>query len=187
MVYLQILMKEPTILSAKTVFTANLFEVVEKEIQLENGKILTHHNVERHPTVIVFPITPTYEIYLIKEYRYLLGKTVLEACAGFMNPEEKALAAAKRELQEETGIVAGQWEKLTTIEMASSVIHSQSHLFLAKELEVGTPQPEEDEIIEVVKLPLDEAVKKVMTGEISSSSTIIGIMMLDKLRSEKKL
>ncbi|HSW96205.1 MAG TPA: NUDIX hydrolase [Candidatus Saccharimonadales bacterium] len=180
-------MTDIKILSEKPVFNANLFAVIEKEIELQNGKKLIHHNVERHPTVLIFPITPNYELYLIKEYRYMLGKTVLEATAGFINPQENILAAAKRELKEETGIAAIQWEKLTTIEMASSVIHSQSHLFLAKELELGKAEPEEDEIIEVVKMPLEEAVKKVMTGEINSSSTIAGIMMLDKLKREKKL
>ncbi|HSW88026.1 MAG TPA: NUDIX hydrolase [Candidatus Saccharimonadales bacterium] len=180
-------MNDVKILSAKPVYHANLFDVIEKEIELRNGKKLTHYNVERHPTVSIFPITEKYEIYLIKEYRYLLGKTVLEAPAGFINPQENTLVAAKRELKEETGITAVQWEKLTSIEIASSVIRAQAHLFLAKELEIGKADPEEDEIIEVIKMPLDEAVNKVMTGEISSGSTIAGIMMLDKLKREKKL
>lgn len=180
-------MSDIKILSSKPVFHASLFDVVEKELALPNGKKLTHQNVERHPTVTIFPITSKYEIYLIKEYRYLLKKISLEATAGFVNPQENTLMAAKRELKEETGITAVQWEKLITLEVATSVIHAQAHLFLAKELELGEPELEEDEIIEVVKMPIEEAVKKVMTGEITSSSTIVGIMMLDMLKREKKL
>lgn len=180
-------MSQTKILSSKPVFHAELFDVIENKIALPNGEKRTHHNIQRRPTVIVFPITPKYEIYLIKEYRYMLGKTLLEASAGFVDQDENPLKAAKRELEEETGIIASQWEKLTTLELGSSVTHSQSHLFLARELEIGIPKPEEGEMIELVKISIDEAVQKVMTGEISSSSTIVGIMMLNMLKRERKL
>jgi hypothetical protein len=71
--------------------------------------------------------------------------------------------------------------------MAGSVFKSKGHLFLAKGLEIGENKPEEDEEISIVKIPLSMAVEKVMVGEINHSATVIGILMLDRLRMEKKL
>ncbi len=180
-------MNKASIKSSKTVLESSLFHVVQSELVYPSGRLVTHHDIYRQPTVSVFPITPTYEIYLVTEYRYLLKKTMLEAMAGFMNTNETPLAAAKRELQEETGLKAEQWELLRTIDMAASVIKAQSHLFLAKGLEEGIATPEEDEDITLIKMPLEEAVQKVMTGEITTSASTIGILLLDRLRKEKKL
>lgn len=177
-----------TITSSTSVFKAKLFDVHEVKLQHESGRDVTHHIAYRKPTVCIFPLTPDYEIYLVSEYRYMLGSTILAAAAGFMDKEgEKPLDTAKREAQEELGIAASQWELLTKIELSASAFSAQSFLFLARDLEIGTASPEADEQIQVVKMPLDEAVKKVMFGEITISATMIGILMLDKLRREKKL
>ncbi len=147
-----------------------------------------HHQVERLPTVDIFPLTDTYELCLVSECRPMLGKTILSVPAGFMDKEnEIPLQTAKRELQEELGITANQWEKLQTVELGNSVIHAKAHFFLAKDLTFGAPSPEEDERITLVKLPLSEAVQKVMAGEISGVCSMTGILLLDRLRREKKL
>ena len=173
--------------SKKTVFKAELFDV--KEISLENGagKIKIHHEVERTPIVAVFPLTDSYEIYLISQYRYMFEKTVLEAVAGHVDKGETAIAAARRELKEETGMDALQFEELARTQTSASVFKSPVNLFLAKGLEMGESNPDETEEISLVKMPLKEAVEKVMSGEINHLASMTGILMLDKLRSEKKL
>lgn len=176
------------IISTKPVFSAKLFAVEEYKVQLPTGQEVTHQNIHRKPTVYLFPVTEKYELYLVSEYRYLLGKTIIAGAAGFMDKEgEKPLDTAKREAKEELGITAQQWEQFATIELGSSVIRAQSHLFLVRDLALGEASPEEDEQIEIVKMPMDEAVKKVMFGEITSSATMVGILMLDKMRKEGKL
>jgi len=117
----------------------------------------------------------------------MLDKVVLEAVSGYVDKKETTIAAAKRELKEESGMEAGQLEEIARIEMAGSVFKSKGHLFLAKGLEIGENKPEEDEEISIVKIPLSMAVEKVMVGEINHSATVIGILMLDRLRMEKKL
>lgn len=174
-------------ISSKPVYHAKLFDVEEYKINFKNGREVVHHVVSRKPTVSVFPITEKYEIYLVSQYRYTLKRVTLEAMAGFIENGEKPFEAAKRELKEETGITASQWELMTNIAMAGSVFKAQSHLFLARDLVIGSQQQEEDEEIEVVKMSLDEAVQKVMLGEMNTSATMIGILMLDKMRKEKKL
>ncbi len=110
------------IISSKPVLSAKLFDVNQLTIQFSNGNTAVHHIVDRHPTVCVLPLTDKYEVYFVKQYRYLLQKVTLELMAGFINEKESPLAAAKRELAEETGIQAIQWEELVTADLSASVI-----------------------------------------------------------------
>lgn len=180
-------MDKPKIISHKNIFRAELFDVKELKLKFPDGKDKIHRIAERSSTVSVFPLTQSNNVYLVRQYRYLLDKTTLEAMAGFIKKGESSLSAAKRELREETGIYAEQWEEIARIEMTASVFKSTAYLFLAKDLAVGKPNPDEGEEIEVVRMPLSDAVKKVMSGEINVSASMVGIMLLDKLRREKKL
>jgi 8-oxo-dGTP pyrophosphatase MutT (NUDIX family) len=180
-------MSQWKIFSQQSIFKAKLFEVKEIIFKNKSGQEKVHHVAQRDTVVTIFPLTDKYEIYLISQYRYMLGETVLEAISGYVDKKETTIKAAKRELKEEGGIEAVQLEEIARIQMAGSVFKSKAHLFLAKGLEVGSNNPEEDEEISVVKMPLNEAVEKVMTGEINHSATALGILMLDKLKSQKKL
>lgn len=180
-------MSQWKILSQKTVLKTELFTVKSSKLKFDSGKIKEYFNVYRDDTAVIFAITPKKEIYLIQEKRYLLGKEIISAPAGFISKGEDRLLAAKRELSEETGLKANQWEVIAVIEAAASVIKARAHLFLAKDLEIGEQNLEELENIELLKMPLDSAVKKVMSGEISHSATVIGILMLDRYRRENKL
>jgi len=175
------------IVAEKVVYKARLFEVKEQEVLLPNNKKHIYATVERRPTVNIFPLTDTDDLYLISEYRQMFKKKILGAVAGHIDDNETSLAAAKRELKEEVGMSAYQWEEIARIEKSSSVIKETSYLFLARDLEQGVPNPEPGEDITLVKLSLNEAVAKVMSGEINNSATMIGILMLDKLRTERKL
>lgn len=181
-------MNHTKIISEKTIFKAEkAFEVKEETLLLPNKEKKIQYVAHRVPCVAVFPLTKNYELYLISQYRYLFNKTIIESVSGRMDNGETSLLAAKRELKEEAGIIANQWEELSRVELASSFFQAKMYLFLAKDLEIGKQQLEDDETIEVIKLSLDEAVKKVYSGEINNSTTMIGIMILDQLRREKKL
>lgn len=175
------------VLSKKTVLDAKLFTVFEVELEFAEGKRIKHLDAERRSSVCVFPLTDLYEIYLISQYRYLLGRTVTESVAGFIDENETSIHAAKRELKEETGISAMQLEEIGRLELSASAFRASSHLFLAKGLEFGESEQEEGEDITLVKMSLKEAVKKVIDGEIVDSSSVSGILLLETLRREKKL
>lgn len=175
------------ITAKKSIYESKLFKVKEEEVVLPNGKKKIYDFVERIPTVVVFPITPDYELYLISEYRTLHKKRVIEAVAGHVDKGESPLETAKRELKEEIGLSGAKWNQLAQIEAAGSVIKSSMSLFVVKDLEIGKPNLEEGEDIILLKMSLDEAVRKVMTGEIIISSAVIGILLLDKLRREGKI
>lgn len=176
-----------TIVSQNIVKKYEKFVVTKDTIQLPIHKKIVHYNAHRNPVVSIFPLTKSYEIYFVSQYRYLLKKQTLEAVAGLIDSKETSLQAAKRELQKEAGIKASQWEEFGRIEATASVFRATEHLFLAKELEIGVSSPEEDEDLQIIKLSLEEALDKITTGEINTSSTVIGLFLLDKLRREKKL
>jgi|SRR3989344_4767575 len=180
-------MNQWKIASQKLVFKGELFDVKEINFVDKSGKKKIHHVVERDPIVSIFPLTDSYEIYLVSQYRYMLKRTTIEAVAGYVEKKETSLSAAKRELMEETGIEAMQWEEISRVEMAASVFKGKMHLFLAKELEIPVIPYENEEEITLVKIPLSDAVKKVMDGAINHSASMIGILMLDMLRIQKKL
>lgn len=175
------------ILSERTILSAKLFDVKEQRVVLPNGKKRTYSVIKKDPVVIIFPLTNSLELYLTSQYRYLYGEEILEAVAGYIDKNESPLLAAKRELKEEAGLIGSHWEELARFKMASSVIKSTTHLFLAKDLEETESEPDEGEYIKIIKVPLKDAVSKVLSGEITTSSTIAGILILNELKKQKKL
>ncbi len=180
-------MNKPAILSEKSVLVTELFDVHKAVVSYPNGEENIHHIMRRRPSVVVFPLTESYELYLIEEYRYLYKKTILDVPSGFIDKGETSIKAARRELKEEAGITAASWEELARTEIAASVISATVHLFLARDLEIGKPNREAGEVMRIVKISLADAVKKVVDGEITQSTTMTGLLLLDKLHREKKL
>lgn len=172
--------EDPKVVSEKVILKAKLFDVKELEIE-RLGKKVIHLVADRHPTVSVFPLTDKNELYLVSQYRYLLKERTLEAMAGFINENEEPLTAAKRELEEETGLVASGWTNLGEIQLSASVFKAESTLYLAKNLTQHEQKQDEGEDIAVVKMKLEDILEKVLNGEINHSATVIGILLLDKM------
>ena len=180
-------MNHAVITSNRAIFEAPQFRIIENTVDYGNGLIKTRTDVYKNSGVSIFPVTDDFEIYLIKQYRYLHGKTVLEGIAGFIDEGESPLEAAKRELKEETGLKANSFKEISQVQVSASVIKASQYLFLAKNLTKTASMPEETEKIELIKLPLNEAAEKVMEGEIEMAFSSVGILMLDKMRREGKL
>ena len=106
-------------------------------------------------------------VYLIKENKYAVGRTSIEVASGAMEEGESPLAAAKRDLHDELGLMARGWVELGTVDPFTTQFISPNYHFLACELGQVRNDPDEAEIIERVKLKLDEAVRMVMAGEIT--------------------
>lgn len=175
------------VINRKSIFKGKLLEVFEDEILLPNGTKAIHHNASRPPVITVIPIDADGSIYLISQYRYPFGKYVLEAVAGFVEKGEELSHAVKRELKEETGIVAKTIMPLRTVQLSGSVFEAQAHLFLAKELSFDKATPEDDEDITLVKMSIAEAVDKVIAGDIDHAASIVGILLLDTLKRKGSL
>ncbi len=173
--------------SRKKLLKTKFFDVEEEKIILPNGTKHIYKTVVRKPVSMVIPLTENYEVYIIKQYRYLYNDYLTELVAGHVDDNESPLAAAKRELKEETGLTARHWEEIKRLEGSASVFKSRVHLFLAKDLEEGKSSPEEGEETELIKAPLKKVVEMVMNGQINTVSTMYAILLLDKLVKEKRL
>ena len=173
--------------SQNIVFSQRLFKVKKQEILLPNGEKREYSIVERRPISVIFPVSGKLELYLISQFRYLFDEKILEAAAGHIDEGETPLEAAKRELKEETGLMASNWSEILEVETSASVIKSIVHIFLARGVMFGKPNPEEGEEIKLVKISIENAIKKITDGEIKTAATIIGVFLLDKLNKEGRL
>ncbi len=174
------------VLSQKPVFQTKHFTVNESKIAANNKEDTFHHIVFKE-SVYVIPLTPQREIYLIKQYRYVYDKEYLEIVAGIVEQGEDILNAAKRELKEEAGLEAGNWKSLGVIEAASNFFKIYKHYFVATELIQGEQTLDFSEDIQVIKMPIEQAVEKILSGEINAEKTITGVLLVYTLLQRGKL
>lgn len=181
-------MQKVQVLSHEPIFHKGFIKLFETRLRLSNSHERVYYDAERNPAVSVFPIDGELNIYLVSQYRYILDRITIEAVAGIIEDEKNALETAKKELSEEAGITAKEYHKINVIDAAGSFYKTQSHLFIAKELTFGKQKLEElEDGMKIVKLSLDDAVSKVLAGEITTASTVIGILLLERMRREGQL
>jgi ADP-ribose pyrophosphatase len=121
-------------------------------------------------------------VLLERQFRYPLQTHFLELPAGKIDPGERPLATAQRELLEETGYTAAEWRHLTTLHPCVGYSNERLELFIARGLKHEGHPGEDGEFLECIQLTLDEALALVASGEISDTKTIVGLLWADKLR-----
>lgn len=141
-----------------------------------------HVVVQMKPGVCVLPIDDRQQVYLTSEFHYGVGRYSIEAVSGGIEPAEDPDETAQRELQEELGLLANRWEHVTTVDPFTTIVVSPTRLYLAHDLTHVDTSQEGTEQIELVVMPLDEAVAKVNSGEITHAPTCV-ILLHAKLRS----
>jgi len=130
----------------------------------------------------VLALTQDKELYLVGQYRYPLDTYSWEIIEGGAEPNETPRQTAKRELQEEAGLQANQWQELGgEIHLSNCISSERGYLFLATDLTEGTPQPDPDEILTIKKVPFTQALNMVLNNEIKDAMSIMGILHLQQL------
>lgn len=124
----------------------------------------------------VLPIDAEGNTWLVKQSRYALNQYTWEIPEGGCPEGESPLAAAQRELEEEVGLQARDWQQLMTMHLSNSVTDESSIIFVARDLFAGTQQLEATEDIEVKKLPLREAIDMVKRGEITDAISVAALL-----------
>lgn len=155
------------LLDTRTICESGVFQLREDLVEGPGQKRFTFSVVEVKSGSSALPVTEDGYVYLIKEYKYAIRRTSIEVTGGAMEQDESPLAAAQRELHEELGLVARRWIELGTVDPFTAQLISPNHQFLAFDLEEVQADPDEAEVIERVKLKLEEAVRMVMAGEIT--------------------
>jgi ADP-ribose pyrophosphatase len=136
------------------------------EVIRPDGRPGTYSVVEVIPGVIVVPVDEKNNVYLAKEFQYGIGRESLKLVSGGIEPGSTPLETAKKELQEELGLVAKSWVRLGIINTLTSLSQAHSVIFLARNLSLTKRQTEPTETIKPIRMPLAKAVKLVLNNKI---------------------
>lgn len=157
---------------------------VDKVIRPDGNNGL-HVVVKIKPGVCVIAMDTQQQLHLTREFHYAVGRESVEGVSGGIEPGEDPLPCAQRELQEEVGLHAENWQYLMTVDPFTTIMESPTRLYLATEL---TPVPkalEGTETIETVVMPIAEAVEAVESGLITHAPTCVAILLVDRLKHQK--
>jgi ADP-ribose pyrophosphatase len=144
-------------------------------VQLPNGVTVDLETI-RHPgAAAVVPVKDDGTVVLIKQFRHAAGGFIYEIPAGKLHPGEDPLHCASRELEEEVGYRASSFELLSSIFTAPGFADEVIHVYQATGLTKGRQQLDRDEVLDVIEMPLAEAVEKIADGTIRDAKTIVGL------------
>jgi ADP-ribose pyrophosphatase len=175
---------KPKILQASEMYQGKVFSLIEQQVKLPNGTLIKVETI-RHPgAAAIVPMIDKSHIVLIRQYRYAVGDWIWEIPAGTLSPGEDPKDCARRELSEETAYEAGSLEKIGEIYPVPGYSDDCVHIFLATDLKPKSQHLEEDEILQVKKVPVNKALEMIKKGEIKDAKTIIGIFLLNSMMAE---
>ena len=175
-------MSKETTLNRKNIFNGKIIKLDVHEVLLENEKTAERELITHQGGVGVIPITEANEIVLVKQFRKPFEEETLEIPAGKKDKNEEPQSCAERELKEETGITAKKITLLAEMYPSPGYTDERVHIYKAEGLNYGDMSTDEDEFIEVLKYPMEEAVGMIKSGQIKDAKTIIAIMMAENER-----
>ncbi len=161
------------VLEHRDVHRNYLVYVREDRVRRPSGSEATFSYVALRSGSTVLALTEDREVYLVSEYKYAIGRDSIELISGAIEPGEVPLAAAQRELQEEVGLAAGAWTDLGALDPFTAVVNSPNYLFLARDLQAVPRNPDDGEVLDILRVPLDDAVAMVMRGEITHGASCV--------------
>ncbi len=167
---------EEKMIKSETVYEGLIFNITHDTVLLENENKAFRDVLWHNGGVCVIPVTDNSEIYLVKQFRYPFGTTTREVPAGKLEKGESPEICGKRELLEETGFTCRKLIDLGEMIPTPAYNSEITHMYLAKGLEFTHQSLDEDEFLDVEKIPLSEAVELVMNGTIRDGKTQIAIL-----------
>lgn len=177
--------------------TENNWETLTDEVVYDNPWLKLHHRDVINPAgkpgiyglvsfknkaIGIVPLDADNNLYLVGQFRYPLNEYSWEIPEGGGPMNEDPLEAARRELKEETGLVADSWQQFARIHTSNSATDEEGFLYLAEGLQQFEQEPEDTEALQVKKVPLTEAVAMVMRSEITDALSVCGILMVARLK-----
>lgn len=174
-------------LKAEYVFKGKIFNARVDEALMPDGRTAVREVVEHNGGVMVAPLDSDGNLYFVDQFRYPYFEVVTELPAGKLEKGEDPYEAGIRELKEETGMTAEKIISLGKLYPSPGYCGEIIHLYLATGLTYGEQDPDDDEFLEVKKIPISKAVEMVMNGELPDSKTQVGILKIARLLDEGKI
>lgn len=168
-------------LTSREVYHGRILRVREDTVRLPNGKT-AEREVAEHPGGVGILALDGGDVLLVRQYRYAFSRVLTEIPAGKREPGEEPFVTAQRELREEIGATAGKWTELGALIASPGCYGEVLYLYMAQELTFGDTHPDEDEFLDVVRMPFDRAVELCMTGELTDAKTVIALLKGKLLR-----
>ena len=163
------------------VYEGHFLKVQRDVIRLPDGKQAAREFI-RHPgAVVILPLFEDGSVLLERQFRYPLDQVFIEFPAGKIDAGEDYLVCAKRELQEETGYTATEWQFVCTIHNAIAYSDEHLELYLARGLQAGERKLDEGEFLDVFSMPLTELLEQIRQGKVTDVKTLIGAFWLEKI------
>jgi ADP-ribose pyrophosphatase len=169
-----------TCISSETLVKGNLLHAKRDKVCLPNGAVSEREYIVHPGAVLVIPALPDGQLVMERQFRYALHRTFIELPAGKIDLNEDPLETGKRELLEETGYIANDWQFLALFHPCIGYCDEVLHIYLARELRAGEHQRDADEHLEVFTMSLSEAMEAMRKGEITDGKTMIALFWAEK-------
>jgi ADP-ribose pyrophosphatase len=153
-----------------------MFEVVEEDVELSDGRSFMRVNLEHPGAVVILPKDQGGNLILVNQYRHSVRSYILEFPAGTLEEGEEPESCARRELQEEVKQAAKDWVSLGTLFPAPGFCNEQQHLFFASDLTSAELEADHDEVIEIVSMSVQKVEEAIVQGRIVDAKTIAAFM-----------
>jgi len=163
--------------ATERIFRGRIVGLRVDTVQLPGGRVSQREIVEHSGSVAAVPLDVHSNILMVRQYRKPVEQELLEIPAGLLEPGEEPEAAARRELQEETGYTAQRIEPLVQFFTSPGFCDEEMHTFLAMDLVAGRPNPDEDEQIKLVPVPLADVPEMIRRGEIRDGKSIAALLL----------
>lgn len=169
-------MLKPARIASERKHRGRVIEVTTERVRYANGREYDLDLIHHPGAAAVVPVDAHGRVCLVRQYRIGIEEFMWEIPAGKLDAGEHPDTCARRELQEETGVVARHWSSLGLFIPAPGIYTEKIHLYLARDLDVGAAAPDVDEELELQWMDLDEAVGRVLTGEWNDGKTAVALV-----------
>jgi len=170
-------------LSSTRIFEGKVFSVRKDTVELENGTLAFREVIEHSGGVGILAVGAEGHIFLVRQFRYGVGRESLEIPAGKLEPGENPFACAQRELEEETGYVAGHWDSLGTMDSTPAYDSEVIHLYLARDLRPTSQRLDAGEFLSVEPFSMDKLLELCLNGGLTDAKTLVAVLKYQTMRA----